>query len=517
MPFRVSCQCGQQFMAQDHLEGTTVRCPSCGRGLTVSRPEPRAQASAAPSRSIPVTCLCGRSYQVAADFAGREMQCKACGSVLRLPMPGAVSSSSDSVGDLFNASTASQPAPRSRPVLPSGYRTADQQSTALLRNIGVGAGVLVGLVALLGIGYVVFSSAMRMVARTEPDLTVVAAPEESSTPKPGWRPPWLEQRDRRPGQSTSTLANGDESAVGQYGRGRPPETELSAESSVYEPGSSPRSPEVSAADVATAKAYPDATGRDGGDPRVAPGGSATTTQTGGTAGSLPSGLIQWFEEPETRRAGLRRVGTAGVPYAHYSWMCQLLPYVGHEDLYNQFDFSKPLIDDKNLQLTGVIVPEFQNATDDRRLYEGYPFKGMALTHFVGMSGVEDGRNVVAASLPRADPRAGVFGYDDVASSDEITDGASNTVMILGSGELASPWALGGGGTVRGAREPYFDPLSGFGSRGRKSPGALAVMADGSVRFISADIQPSAFRAMSTIHGGETIDISPWVQSEDWGR
>jgi len=120
-------------------------------------------------------------------------------------------------------------------------------------------------------------------------------------------------------------------------------------------------------------------------------------------------------------------------------------------------------------------------------------------------------------LPRSDPRAGVFGYDDVASSDEITDGASNTVMILGSGELASPWALGGGGTVRGAREPYFDPLSGFGSRGRKSAGALAVMADGSVRFISSDIQPSAFRAMCTIHGGETIDISPWVQPENWGR
>ncbi|MCH5376393.1 MAG: DUF1559 domain-containing protein, partial [Planctomycetes bacterium] len=185
-------------------------------------------------------------------------------------------------------------------------------------------------------------------------------------------------------------------------------------------------------------------------------------------------------------------------------------------LYNRFDFSKPLTQDENLQLTGEVVYQFQNPEDDRDRYEGYPFRGMALTHYAGMSGIEDGRNVVAASLPRSDPRAGVFGYDEVASIDEITDGTSNTLMIVGSGELAAPWALGGGGTVRGAREPYFDRLSGFGSRGRKSEGALAVMVDGSVRFISSDIHPTAFRAMCTIHGGETIDVSRWVDTGQLG-
>ena len=33
------------------------------------------------------------------------------------------------------------------------------------------------------------------------------------------------------------------------------------------------------------------------------------------------------------------------------------------------------------------------------------------------------------------------------------------------------------------------------------------MADGSTRFIPADIDPTVFRAMCTIHGSESVDIS----------
>ncbi|MCA9123002.1 MAG: hypothetical protein H6822_02880 [Planctomycetaceae bacterium] len=151
-----------------------------------------------------------------------------------------------------------------------------------------------------------------------------------------------------------------------------------------------------------------------------------------------------------------------------------------------------------------------NPNDQRERWKGYPFENMALTHFVGMAGVEDRRNVVAAKLPRSDPRAGVFGYDEVAKRGEITDGESNTIMLIGSGKLASPWVAGGGATVRGAREPYFDELTGFGSQDTSRQGAISVMADGSVRFISSNIDPTVFRAMSTIHGKETVDASRWL-------
>ena len=148
-----------------------------------------------------------------------------------------------------------------------------------------------------------------------------------------------------------------------------------------------------------------------------------------------------------------------------------------------------------------------NPQDDRERWKDYPFDGIALTHFVGMSGIEEGRNDVAAKLPRTDPRAGVFGYDAVAQPDEITDGLSQTIMVVGSGEVVSPWVQAGGATIRGAREPYFDDLTGFGSRGTNKTGTMVLMADGSTRFVAADVDPTVFRQMCTIHGAETVDVS----------
>jgi len=193
-----------------------------------------------------------------------------------------------------------------------------------------------------------------------------------------------------------------------------------------------------------------------------------------------------------------------VPRFH-SWQTQLLPYLGHQELYDKFRFEQPWSQGQNLKLAHTLVPQFLNPADDRQRWEGYPFNGTALTHYVGMSGVEDKRTDVAAKFPRSDNRAGVFGYDRIADRNEITDGLSQTVMILGSGEMAGPWAQGGGYTVRGARQPYFDPLTGFGSRGLSQGGTLAVFADGSVREISANVSPEVFRAMCTIHGAETVD------------
>ena len=186
-------------------------------------------------------------------------------------------------------------------------------------------------------------------------------------------------------------------------------------------------------------------------------------------------------------------------------MHQILPFIGHQEHYGKFKLDKPLSDKDNLQLCSKIIPEFLNPGDDRTRWKGFPFENFALTHFVGMSGIEDARNVVAAKLPRSDPRAGIFGYDSIATPAEITDGTSNTIMILGGGELANPWVMGGGATIRGAREPYFDKISGFGSKG--TSGVTVVMADGSVRVISSNINPAVFRALCTIHGAEKIDLA----------
>jgi hypothetical protein len=227
---------------------------------------------------------------------------------------------------------------------------------------------------------------------------------------------------------------------------------------------------------------------------------------GAKVGFLPSAAQSWHAQSNQRLKGVTRVGDSEVSYAHYSWMTHLLPFLGHQKEYDRIDFTKPMTTERNIEVGLEVIPAFLNPLDERPRWKGYPFDGLALTHFAGMSGVEDSRNVVAATLPRSDPRAGVFGYDEVARPEEITDGQSQTIMVVGTGSLASPWIFGGGATIRGAREPHFDKVSGLGTRNLPQGGTVAVMADGSVRFMSANIDPKVFRAMCTIRGSDSVDL-----------
>jgi hypothetical protein len=223
------------------------------------------------------------------------------------------------------------------------------------------------------------------------------------------------------------------------------------------------------------------------------------------ASPFDSALAKWHQAARAPFSGLRRVGDSEIEQMHFSWMVELLPYMNHREAYDRFRFDKPLTEGTNMRAAREVIPEFLMPGDDRKTWKGYPFHGLGLTHFVGMSGIEDARNVVAAKLPRTDPRAGVFGYKEVAKASEITDGTSQTIMIVGSGKLANPWAMGGGATIRGAREPYFDSLSGLGTKGPQG-GSMVVMADGSVRHVSSQVDPKVFRAMCTIHGADSVDL-----------
>jgi hypothetical protein len=242
--------------------------------------------------------------------------------------------------------------------------------------------------------------------------------------------------------------------------------------------------------------------------------TAVLVQTGDMAG-LARAIDIWRAQPG-ELLGAKRMKDKPV-LAGYSWMVPLLPHLGHQDVYSKFNLEKPWTDDEkaqeaettNLQLSGTIIPAFLEPTNPQHRWKGFPFidDGPGLTHYVGMSGIEDGRNVVAAALARSDPRAGVFGYDQVARLAEITDGASNTIMLIGSGKMTGPWVQAGGATIRGARAPYFDSLTGFGSATSPGSGAIVLMADGSVKTISKDIDPAVFRALCTIHGAESIDMT----------
>lgn len=124
------------------------------------------------------------------------------------------------------------------------------------------------------------------------------------------------------------------------------------------------------------------------------------------------------------------------------------------------------------------------------------------THFVGVAGVGDD----AAALPADHPRAGIFGHDRRVSLDDVGDGLANTMLIAGVEKRLGSWAAGGEASVRGfTAEPYIGGPDGFGTG--EADGMHVLMADGSVRFVSRETDPTIIRRMAAMNDGLPLDPS----------
>jgi hypothetical protein len=142
------------------------------------------------------------------------------------------------------------------------------------------------------------------------------------------------------------------------------------------------------------------------------------------------------------------------------------------------------------------IPEFLNPSIEVRVSQrNYP-----ATHFVGVAGVGED----AADLPVNHPRAGIFGNSRSTRLEDIHDGASNTLMVLGVMSDLGSWAAGGTATVRPlTREPYVNGPDGFGTG--QSDRMMVLKADGSVVEMSATTDPRIFRRMAAMSDGLPLD------------
>ncbi len=211
---------------------------------------------------------------------------------------------------------------------------------------------------------------------------------------------------------------------------------------------------------------------------------------------LGGGLAS-YQKAQRRFPSAVAGGALLPPETRLSWITTMLPYYGHGDWYEQLETGYSWNGPQNRSVTKRPLPEAINpALGPAETEAGFP-----VTHYVGVAGVGDG----AGRLKAVDPRAGVFGFGRSTSLKQITDGASHTMAILGVAEDPGPWAAGGRPTVRSlTQRPYVNGPDGFGSG--QPHGMLAAMADGSVRFLSKDVDPAVIEALATIAGGE--DSSP---------
>jgi hypothetical protein len=158
----------------------------------------------------------------------------------------------------------------------------------------------------------------------------------------------------------------------------------------------------------------------------------------------------------------------------YSGRVLLLPFLEEEEqsLFEEFDKTKAWDSPENLMISETVLKVFSDPSGDQALNgkTDFLFVTGTGTIFAG-----------AASFRLAD----------------LTDGASNTLMLIEVADSGIKWA-----------EPRDIDISQPMSfpKGNHPGGNLAAFADGSVRFIPKSISPTDVRGASTIAGSEVVDL-----------
>jgi hypothetical protein len=157
-----------------------------------------------------------------------------------------------------------------------------------------------------------------------------------------------------------------------------------------------------------------------------------------------------------------------------SWRVKILPFIDQGALYNQFHLDEPWDSDHNIQLVKQIPPVYTNPNNPELSAEGK-------TRYV---------------IPEGD--GFLFDEDEGPNIRNITDGTSNTIMCL---EVEPDHAV-----IWSAPDDFEVDVNDIlnGLRNARTGGFHATLADGSVRFISANIDVNTLLALFTKAGGEAI-------------
>lgn len=203
------------------------------------------------------------------------------------------------------------------------------------------------------------------------------------------------------------------------------------------------------------------------------------------------------------RANLKSIGLALVAYqdahGHYpaaaitdgrgrpllSWRVAILPQLGHRSLYEQFRLDEPWDSHHNRALASRMPPIYAcpGLADRREFVTGYQV-------------------AVGPGPQRPEPGAltepgTMFQWTQGVEVREVLDGPSGTLMVAET-ERAIPWTR--------PDDPRYKPGGPLPRFGGGHPGGFhAVLADGTVRFLTSRIAPDILRGLLTRDGNEILD------------
>jgi prepilin-type N-terminal cleavage/methylation domain-containing protein/prepilin-type processing-associated H-X9-DG protein len=221
----------------------------------------------------------------------------------------------------------------------------------------------------------------------------------------------------------------------------------------------------------------------------------------------------------------------------WSWLARLLPYLEQGAWYTQAQVDTNTLSQSLPYLsTGLSVffcpsdnSRTLNPSLNRANLQGVP---IATSNYKGVTGEcwcwGSYTNRCASNCNGLNTGDGIFSRNDITSPrriTEITDGTSNTFFAGEdipeiSAHCTWPYANGtlstcaippnvmkrSDGTIY---DPYLDWPEIYSFRSRHPGGLQFGFADGSVRFISASIPLTIYRALATISGGEVVGSSEY--------
>jgi len=237
--------------------------------------------------------------------------------------------------------------------------------------------------------------------------------------------------------------------------------------------------------------------------------------------SFPSGWIAVDAGVQSAHEGINGAG----------WGTMILPYIDQANLYQQFDANLAIENPANAtfldnSIAGFRCPSDQQPDTWKIEEEGAPGTVLAtlpIANYLGVFGTEelDGCENAAGVDPVASNGQcvgdGVFYHNSATRIVDLSDGTSNTLMLgerltrvsegwystwpgmVSEGEEAFQRILGSADHVPNDPGAHFDDF-----RSNHTGGAFLVLGDGSVHFVSSNIDHGVYVGLATRSGGETV-------------
>jgi len=237
--------------------------------------------------------------------------------------------------------------------------------------------------------------------------------------------------------------------------------------------------------------------------------------------AFPSGWIAVNNGVQNAHDGINGAG----------WGTMILPYLDQSNLYNEFDANLAIEDPANATFLDTRMPAFRCPSDPQP--DTFEINDEAtglivlatlpIANYVGSFGTVDlhdcefpaGTAPVTASGQCVSD--GIFYHNSSTRIRDITDGTSNTLMtgerltrpaddwystwtgMVSEGEEAFQRVLGASDHVPNDPAAHFDDYS-----SHHSGGALFTLGDGSVHFISENIDLGVYTSLATRSSGEIV-------------